>query len=182
MADVTISSLPLGTPSGNVRIPFSNGSSTLTTTPSGIIAAGVTPGTILQTVYGQDDNQYNFANPGNNVAPINQTSTLSISLKSIASKVIINAVAYGYAYVGTDTPGFGLWLLYDNNSITPKPFYLYTYQGGNTIVSGTISIIGQHTPGVLNPIYKLGFQKASLAGTTNIAQIAAYWTIQEIAQ
>ena len=46
MADVTISSLPLGTPSGNALLPYSQGNQTLATAPSGIVAAS--PGSVLQ--------------------------------------------------------------------------------------------------------------------------------------
>ena len=45
MADVTISNLPTGTPSGNVVIPYSDGSTTYTARPSAIVASGVTSGT-----------------------------------------------------------------------------------------------------------------------------------------
>ena len=48
MADVTISSLPLGTPSGNVRIPYSDGNTTFSTRPSAFVAAS--SGALLQVV------------------------------------------------------------------------------------------------------------------------------------
>lgn len=50
MADVTISQLSTGTPNSNAVIPFSQGSSTLKTSPSGIVAAS--PGSILQAIQG----------------------------------------------------------------------------------------------------------------------------------
>ena len=49
MADVTISSLPLGTPSGSGLIPFSQGGNTLATAPSGIVAASFINGSWVPT-------------------------------------------------------------------------------------------------------------------------------------
>ena len=45
MADVTIPSLPLGTPSGNVYIPYSDGNTTYRTSPSAIVANSAESGT-----------------------------------------------------------------------------------------------------------------------------------------
>lgn len=44
MADVTISSLPLGTPSGNALLPYSQGGNTLAVSPSGIVTSGIVAG------------------------------------------------------------------------------------------------------------------------------------------
>jgi len=51
MADVTISSLPVGTPSGNVVIPYSNGSNTYTARPSAIVNASIVTGTYTPQLY-----------------------------------------------------------------------------------------------------------------------------------
>lgn len=182
MADVTISSLPLGTPSGGALLPYSQGGQTLAASPSGIIAAGVTPGTILQTVYGQDINLYEFNTPG--TAPINQTSTINITLKQSNSKLIFNTVAYVLGYRNTDVPGAGSWLLYNGASLLPpntQP-YIHAYTTSITYITGTLSIIAEHTPGIINPTYRLGVSKPSLNGTGIIQQRTAYWTVQEIAQ
>lgn len=183
MADITISSLPLGTPSGSVSIPYSDGNTTYRTSPSGIVAAGITPGTILQTVYGQDGTEYNFPNPGSS-APYNRTSTLSINLKSITSKVLINVSAYGVGFRNTTIPGWGLYLFPGDTetSIVNRYPYLHMSTSSVAYITGTLSIIAQHTPGILNPIYRLAIQKASLLGTGDVGQYSAYWTIQEIAQ
>jgi len=45
MADVTISSLPLGTPSSSALLPYSQGGSTLAVAPSGIVSSGIVSGT-----------------------------------------------------------------------------------------------------------------------------------------
>jgi len=184
MADVTISSLPLGTPSGNVSIPYSDGSTTYRASPSGIIAAGVTPGTILQTIYGQDGTEYNFPDPGSSIAPYNRTSTLSINLKSITSKVLINVSAYGYGFRNTNIPGWGLFLFPGDTttSIVNRYPYLHMSTTSDSYITGTLSIIALHTPGILNPTYRLAIQKASVAGAGEVGQYSAYWTIQEIAQ
>ena len=46
MADVTISSLPLGTPSGSALLPYSDGSTTYSARPSAFVAAS--SGSVLQ--------------------------------------------------------------------------------------------------------------------------------------
>lgn len=183
MADVTISSLPLGTPAGNALLPYSQGGQTLAVAPSGIIAAGVTPGTILQTIYGQDNTEYNFPNPGSS-APYNRTSTLSINLKSITSRVLINVSAYGVGFRNTTIPGWGLFLFPGDTetSIVNRYPYLHMSTSSVTYITGTLSIIAQHTPGIFNPTYRLAIQKASVLGTGDVGQYSSYWTIQEIAQ
>lgn len=45
MADVTISSLPLGTPSSSALLPYSTGSSTVVARPSAFMSAGLLTGT-----------------------------------------------------------------------------------------------------------------------------------------
>jgi hypothetical protein len=183
MADVSISQLSLATPNSQASIPFTDGATTYKTSPSGIIAAGVTPGTILQTVYDQDSTEYNFPDPGNNSAPYNRTSTLTINLKSITSKLIINASAYGYGFRNSNIPGWGLFLFEGSNttSLVRRAPYLHMSSTSVNYITGTLNIIAQHTPGVMNPTYRLAIQKASVAGTGEVGQYSAYWTIMEIA-
>ena len=178
MADVTISSLPIGTPSGNAVIPFSQSGTTYSARPSAIVAAGVAPGTIIQTVYGQDSVEYNFPNTVG--APVNKTSTLSINLKSASNKVLINVSVYGYGFKGTSIPGWGLWLLYNDSSIVQRIPFNHMSTSSVTYITGTLSIIAQHTPNVISPTYRLGIQKASVLGTDEVGQYSAYWTLQEI--
>jgi len=135
----------------------------------------------LQTIYGEDDFEYYFPNPGNN-APINPTSTISINLKFSNSKVLINTAVYGAGFRGSIYPGWGLWLLYQGNNIVKRQPYCYVSDPSVAFVAGTLSTIGQHSPGIINPTYRLAIQKASVGGTTDIYQYSAYWTIQEIAQ
>ena len=145
------------------------------------------PGSVLQTVYGQDNTQYNFPDPGSEVAPYNRTSTLAINLKSITSKLIINTSVYGVGYRNSVIPGWGLFLFEGNNintadNLVSRSPYLHMNTSSVSYITGTLNIIAQHTPGILNPTYRLAIQKASAAGTGEVGQYSAYWTIQEIAQ
>jgi len=183
MADVTISALTPGTPNNVASIPFSDGTTTYKTSPSGIVAAGVTPGTILQVVYLQDSTTYNFPNPGASV-PLNLTSTFSINLKSITSRVHINVSAYGLGYRNTSVPGWGLHLLYGGESMLPagKTPFIHMNSTNVNFITGTLNIMAQHTPGILNPTYRLAIQKPSLMGAGDVEQQMAYCTLMEIAQ
>ena len=187
MADTTISQLSLASPNSLASIPFSDGTTTYKTSPSGIIAAGVTPGTILQIIYGQDNTEYNFPDPGSSIAPYNRTSTLTINLKSITSKLIINTSVYGIGFRNSVIPGWGLFLFEGNNintadNLVSRAPYIHMNSSSVGYITGTLNIIAQHTPGVLNPTYRLAVQKASAAGTGEVGQYSAYWTITEIAQ
>ena len=150
-----------------------------------ITATGLNvPGTIIQTVYGQDNTEYNFSDPGTTSAPYNKTSTLSINLKYASSKVLINVSAYGYGFRNSHVPGWGLFLFPGNTETSMVNRYPYIHMSSTsvTFITGTLSIIAQHSPGILNPTYRLAVQKASAAGTGEVGQYSAYWTIQEIAQ
>jgi hypothetical protein len=166
-------------------IPFTDGTTTYKTSPSGIVAAGVTPGTMLQMQYTQDSTEYNFPDPGASV-PLNLTSTFSMNLKSVTSRVHINVTAYGVGYRNSTVPGWGLHLLYGGESLLPagkSPFiHMLTPSGSVDFISGTLNIMAQHTPGILNPTYRLAIQKPSLAGTGRVIQQMAYCTITELAQ
>lgn len=179
MADVTISSLPLGTPSSSALLPYSQGGSTLAVSPSGIVAAS--PGSVLQVVYGQDNNEYNFPSPGNTTAPYNYTSSLTINKKLINSKLIIDVSAYGLGYRNTTVPGWGLFLFYEGASIVNRYPYLHMSTSYVDFITGTLNVLAQHTPPVINPTYSLAIQKASAAGTGTIIQYSSYWTITEVA-
>lgn len=148
-----------------------------------ITATGLNvPGTVIQTVYGQDDTEYNFSDPGN-TAPYNKTSTLSINLKYASSKVLINVSAYGIGFRNSTVPGWGLFLFPGNTETFIVNRYPYIHMNTSSVsyITGTLSIIAQHTPGILNPTYRLAIQKASAGGTAAVGQYSAYWTIQEIA-
>ncbi len=141
------------------------------------------PGTILQVEYLQDSTTYNFPNPGASV-PLNLTSTFSINLKSITSRVHINVSAYGTGFRNTSVPGWGLHLLYGGESMLPAGKHPFLYMSSTNVnyIAGTLNIMAQHTPGILNPTYRLAIQKPSLVGAGDLEQQMAYCTIMEIAQ
>jgi len=89
MADVTISQLTVGVPSKDTAvIPYSDGSTTLKTVPSGIVAAS--PGTILQVLQAFKSDtwtgQTNIANGGDPITGLG----LTITPKSTSSKIMVS--------------------------------------------------------------------------------------------
>jgi len=84
MADVTISSLPLGTPSGSALLPYSQGGQTLAVAPSGIVAAS--PGCLLQIKQAVKTNTQSF-----NTASYNDVTGLTVSItpKALNSSFLI---------------------------------------------------------------------------------------------
>jgi len=181
MADVTISQLSQGIPNKNsAEIPYSDGTTTLKTSPSGIVAAS--PGTVIQSVYGKDNTNYYFPDPGNS-APINLTSSINFIKKFASSRVQITVTGYVLAYNGTGAPGAGFYLLYNNepldNSITP--YLAVNGFNGISSVSTSLNILYEHITNETNLNYRLAITKNSQQGTGNLYQISSYWIIQEIA-
>jgi len=85
MADVTISQLSLGTPNKNSAvIPYSDGSTTLSTAPSGIVAAS--PGALIQVQFTHLTSGFRTASNS-----YQRVYGVSITPKSINSKILINA-------------------------------------------------------------------------------------------
>jgi len=93
MADVTISQLTTGTPSKNTAvIPYSDGTTTLKTSPSGIVAAS--PGCILQVKQIVKDDIWTTTNNVPNFTDITGLS-ISITPTSTQSKILVTANVLG---------------------------------------------------------------------------------------
>jgi hypothetical protein len=88
MADVTISGLTPSTPNSSASIPFSDGSTTYKTSPSGIVAAS--PGCILQVLQAFKSDTFTtqalIANGGEGIPGLSVT----ITPKSTSSKILIS--------------------------------------------------------------------------------------------
>jgi len=109
MADVTISSLPLGTPSGSALLPFSQSGQTLAVSPSGVVAAS--PGSVLQI---QSNNSDTVIGPiTNSDSPL---FSVSITPKFSTSKIYITS---NFVW-GSNNPngGFALQRSINNGAFT----------------------------------------------------------------
>lgn len=98
MADVTISGLSLNTPNKNTAvIPYSDGSTTYKTSPSGIVAAS--PGALLQVIY-----IYSNTTSSNNSNTWIECPNLvaEITPKSISSKIMVRAISHFGNYNSND--------------------------------------------------------------------------------
>lgn len=96
MADVTISQLNSGTPSSNSVIPFSSGSSTLKTSPGGIIAAA--PGTILRVTQNVLDTIVSVTHsPSPSSSTVIPGLSASITPLSSSNKILVDASVVGGA-------------------------------------------------------------------------------------
>jgi len=94
MADVTISGLSEGLPNKNSAIiPYSDGSTTYKTSPSGIVAAS--PGSVLQVQYGFSNSTSESTSNAWVVCP---GLSVSIILKNPNNKVLVQAIGH-----------FGIW-------------------------------------------------------------------------
>lgn len=127
MADVTISSLPIGTPSGNVVLPYSDGSTTYTARPSAIVAAS--SGSVLQMQFVPYVTRYTI----NNVSTSNWQSigpTLSITTKSANSKILLTN---NISVVVNQTNGYCFFSYIRNGTeLTNKAFGIVTRSGQST--------------------------------------------------
>jgi len=118
MADVTISQLDSGIPDKNTAIiPYSDGSTTYKTSPSGIVAAS--PGALLQVV-GTSDNTYRTTSstiPADSTIPQITEGDLFLSLnitpKSVNSKLLF--MFEGYAQEPSNSGDHAAFPLFRNN-------------------------------------------------------------------
>jgi hypothetical protein len=183
MADVTISGLSEGIPSKNTAvIPYTDGSTTYKTSPSGIVAAS--PGAVIQSVFGKDTTYYVFPNPGPTLAPLNTTSTINFVKRFASSKVHISISAYVGGKVGSVGPGVGLGLSYQGVQLLPGEERPYLGVNGSSSVATvytTLTILHEHITNDTNLSYTLNISKNSFAGTGDVFQNSARWIIQEIA-
>lgn len=102
MADVTISNLPTGTPSGNALLPYSQGGSTYSASPSAIIAGNV--GGILAISHGTDVTEYAYNPVSNNL----YTSGFTVNLRKTNSLLILETITHGYSVGGRSGYSFFL--------------------------------------------------------------------------
>jgi len=95
MADVTISGLTLNTPNkDSAVIPYSDGSTTYKTSPSGIVAAS--PGCVLQVQQAVYSDQIDYNTGGSGITTWTDFPNLSVSItpKALNSKFLLNGVAH----------------------------------------------------------------------------------------
>ena len=127
MADVTISGLSEGVPNkSSAIIPYSDGSTTYKTSPSGIVAAS--PGCILQVVFGTSSTQVIHT------ATYADVISLAMTIKGINSKVLININQH--VNTGQDT-GYGFRMLRDStviHAVAAANSY------GAQVVGGTVNV------------------------------------------
>jgi hypothetical protein len=128
MADVTISGLDLGSPSkSTATIPFSDGTTTYKTSPSGIVAAS--PGCVLQVVFGTNSTAVSHTSTYVDVI------TLPITIKGSNSKVFVSINQH--CATGQDT-GIGFRIQRNSTSIVT---YGGDYtQGGIQQVGGAVNV------------------------------------------
>ena len=109
MADVTISGLTPGTPNSLASIPFSDGTTTYKTSPSGIVAAS--PGAVIQVVSVSNIAEY----------PVGDTpdyiSNLSITPKFASSKILVTMGTVAHRSVGNQVDYYEIQLV-RNNALT----------------------------------------------------------------
>ena len=127
MADVTISGLSEGVPNkSSAIIPYSDGSTTYKTSPSGIVAAS--PGCILQVVFGTSSTQVIHT------ATYADVISLAMTIRGTNSKVLININQH--AATGQDT-GYGFRMLRDStviHAVAAANSY------GAQVVGGTVNV------------------------------------------
>ena len=161
MADVRISQLSEALPNKNSAIiPFSDGSTTYRTAPSGIVAAS--PGCILQSILKTSTNTVD-----------NQTTTYAditnllqtITPKSVNSKILI-AANIAILYASNNYIYVGLQIVRDSTIIYTDDYA--TGMGVNIQLAPyvTVPLFVQDTPNTTNPVtYKVQFKRTSFAGT-----------------
>ena len=96
MPDVTINQLNTGTPNKNSAvIPYSDGTTTLKTSPSGIVAAS--PGSIINVGNVLNETTYTFFLP-TNTDYVNTGMSVSYKPLFSTSKILVQAHIYGQKY------------------------------------------------------------------------------------
>lgn len=173
MADTTISALSPSTPSKNTAvIPFSDGSTTYKTSPSGIVAAS--PGSVLRVLYYYS----NTASVGYNSNAWITCPDLnaSITLLNLNNKVLIQAVGHPAPYNDND-----IYMKVQRNGVDASPLGSLGnvrgsgaanpgYAGGNYI--GGISVNFLDTIGNTNlQTYTI----QAYVNTTSVASNSLYW-------
>jgi len=148
MADVTISSLPLGTPSEIALLPYSQGGTTYSARPSAFVTAGVLPGSIVQCVYSTNDEYYSTTS--GSFQPTNLICSITPRYNNSNIKMTVSffgrgqGVRGGIGIVKNFTPSFfGNFVVgyYEGIAAANNP-EMYTFTAidtSNTIASSTQS-------------------------------------------
>jgi len=127
MADVTISSLPLGTPSGNALLPYSEGNTTYSARPSAIVAAS--SGSVLQMQFVPYVDRY-IRDPLNSSAWETIGPALTLTTKGTNSKIFLSN-NISVSVLGTATYPACLFSFIRNGAeITSKSFGIVTVDFG----------------------------------------------------
>ena len=87
MADVTISSLPLGTPSGNALLPFSQGGTTFSARPSAFVAAS--SGSVLQMQFVPYVDRYDLKPIQQTWQPVGLVPSVNLVTRGNNSKIVL---------------------------------------------------------------------------------------------
>jgi len=194
MADVTISSLPIGTPSSNGLIPFSQGSTTYSARPSAIVAGNL--GGILAVTYGTDTTEYSYSPQYTQL----YTTSFTVNLRKSNSLLILETNTYAYSLAqngesgqhGFLLAGLGQRLVIDlgggnYNPITGYDDYEFGYNlvqpspSVNIAWSGCVVRKILLTPGVNSISFRNHLTDGSIT-TSSITQKRFTWTAYEVAQ
>jgi hypothetical protein len=174
MADVTISSLPLGTPSRNALLPYSQGGQTLAVAPSGIVAAS--PGSVIQIAYGT----WNTVQTNNSQSVYVDTGLQATILpKTTSSTILVNISIPCYSSTGSGDVYMDFTLTRNDTVIQ----YLGAsgVAGSNTVTYNTFNKPYVDTLGVLGSFtYKLRVKGNSGTNQTCPGNTQAVMTITEI--
>ena len=203
MADVTISQLSIGSPDKiTAVIPYSDGASTLKTSPSGIVAAS--PGCLLQVQQAVRTSTFlhNYGQVWKDVSPLSAVMIPS----SINSKFLINwsgSVSVQYAY-GTGTQVSAYKIVRTINGVDSDTI-LGDTRGSGVRASSCTYAVGNHvastftgmyldSPNTLSPVtyrFQMWAENSAvynslLGGSFNTNQtydtnVPTYLTVQEIA-
>jgi hypothetical protein len=173
-APLTLTSPVLTTP--NLGTP----SALVLTNATGLPAAALPAGSVIQTIGGFDSTSYSTS--GSEIS----TTTFSITLRSASNKVAIFFMGVGYGTIGSTVPGFAFRMYRGSVGTTllgnQANHLLITNNGGPpTQVNTTMPIIYLDTPGSTSVTYTIGLNKASGGGTTTAYQVAGQYIVQEIA-
>ena len=184
MADTTIGGLSQGIPDkGSAIIPFSDGSTTYKTSPSGIVAAS--PGSVIQVVQGvKTDTQLILGTTYTDVVGLSAT----IKPRSSSNKILISASVYGgnsgyYGYLRLNRNGTDICMPTDvgsrTNAACSAILGLYTANGGTGYAVTCANITFLDSPNTTNLLsYKI---RASSYDSTQYTRINGSYTFRDTA-
>lgn len=185
MADVTISGLDSGIPNKNSAIiPYSDGSTTYKTSPSGIVAAS--PGCVLQVVQGIKTDYWSFSTPSGAVNWYDVSGlSVSITINNNSSKVYIDSVINGSSgnhsavRLVRGTSALGVGNSVGSRAVATAGGFWGAGGNGDGLTVSKISYLDN--PGIGTHTYKIQVchpQGSTIAinGTWNNAD--AYWTFR----